>query len=50
MNSLSVPPSSLVWITQDHDIRRTYNYDPDAGIWRNLETGIFFVLPVKNQL
>lgn len=43
-------PSSLVWITEDNGTRRTYNTDPDAGLWRNIETGIFFVLPVKNQL
>ncbi|RKP59449.1 phospholipase D family protein [Pararobbsia silviterrae] len=50
MKSLGHAPTSLVWVTEDDGMRRTYDYDPDAGLWRNVETGLFFVLPVKNQL
>lgn len=48
--SLGHPPESLVWITEDNGVQRDYGYDPDAGLWRRLETGLFFVLPVKDQL
>ncbi|MGF7191556.1 putative cardiolipin synthase [Robbsia andropogonis] len=44
------PPSPLVWTTREHGQVVTYNFDPDAGLWRNVLTGIFFILPLKNQL
>ena len=50
VKSLGHTPSSLIWVTEDNGARRVYDYDPDAGLWRNFETGIFFVLPVKDQL
>lgn len=28
----------------------TYNFDPEAGFYRNLMTGIFTILPVDKQL
>ena len=42
--------SSLVWVTEENGVRQTYTSEPEAGIWRKFMTGIFFVLPVKNQL
>jgi putative cardiolipin synthase len=43
-------PSLLQWDTEDNGIHHTYNYDPDAGLWRNFITGIFSMLPVRDQL
>ncbi|WP_347554767.1 phospholipase D family protein [Robbsia sp. KACC 23696] len=48
--SSGAPPSPLIWTTRDHGQLQTYNFDPDAGLWRNVLTGIFFILPLKNQL
>ncbi len=45
------PSSGLIWVTQDGGgMMRSYDTDPGAGLWRNVVTGIFFVLPVKDQL
>jgi cardiolipin synthase C len=29
---------------------RTYNFDPQAGLYRNVLTGLFMLLPVDSQL
>ncbi|WP_175103734.1 phospholipase D family protein [Pararobbsia alpina] len=50
MRASGVTPSLLQWSTDDDGIHRVYNYDPDAGLWRNFVTGIFFMLPVRDQL
>lgn len=42
--------TSLIWVTQDHGAQRSYHSDPEAGLWRNVMTGIFSVLPVRDQL
>ncbi|MGI4981915.1 MAG: phospholipase D family protein [Janthinobacterium lividum] len=42
--------SSLVWTTLENGRTVQYDADPGAGVWRKLLTGVFFVLPVKNQL
>ena len=48
--SSGAPPSPLVWTTREGSQLEQYNFDPDAGLWRNVLTGIFFILPLKNQL
>lgn len=50
MNASSMTPSLLQWDTEDNGIHHTYNYDPDAGLWRNFITGIFSMLPIRDQL
>jgi putative cardiolipin synthase len=49
-NPSGMTPSLLQWDTEDDGIHHTYNYDPDAGLWRNFITGIFSMLPVRDQL
>jgi cardiolipin synthase C len=44
------PQSGLVWITEENGATVTYNFDPEAGFYRNLMTGIFTILPVDKQL
>jgi putative cardiolipin synthase len=50
MQASSMTPSFLQWNTDDGGIHRVYNYDPDAGLWRNFITGIFSMLPIRDQL
>ena len=44
------PMSPLVWTTEDNGQVRTYNFDPQAGLYRNVLTGLFMLLPVDSQL
>jgi putative cardiolipin synthase len=44
------PMSPLVWTTEDDGQARTYNFDPQAGFYRNVLTGLFMLLPVDSQL
>jgi putative cardiolipin synthase len=44
------PMSPLVWTTEDDGLARTYNFDPQAGLYRNVLTGLFTLLPVDSQL
>jgi len=44
------PQSGLVWTTQEDTGTVTYYYDPEAGLYRNLMTGLFMMLPVDKQL
>jgi cardiolipin synthase C len=44
------PMSPLVWTTEDDGQVRTYNFDPQAGLYRNVLTGLFMLLPVDSQL
>jgi len=44
------PMSPLVWTTEDDGLVRTYNFDPQAGLYRNVLTGLFMLLPVDSQL
>ena len=44
------PPSPLIWTTLENGKIERYNFDPDAGLWRNVLTGLFFILPLNNQL
>ncbi len=41
------PMSPLIWTTA---WGRTYNFDPQAGLYRNVLTGLFMLLPVDSQL
>jgi putative cardiolipin synthase len=42
--------NALVWTTEDNGQVHTYTSDPDAGLYRNLMTGLFMILPVDSQL
>ena len=44
------PMSPLIWITEDDGVVHTYNFDPQAGLYRNVLTGLFMLLPVDSQL
>jgi putative cardiolipin synthase len=44
------PMSPLIWTTEENGQVRTYNFDPQAGLYRNLLTGLFMLLPVDSQL
>ncbi|MXN74984.1 phospholipase D family protein [Burkholderia sp. 4701] len=42
--------SELVWTATDNGAPHTYHVDPDAGLLRNVLTGMFMLLPVDDQL
>jgi putative cardiolipin synthase len=42
--------SPLRWQTEEDGHQVTYDFDPDAGLERNLVTGLFLILPLDNQL
>ena len=44
------PQSGLVWTSQEDIGTVTYNFDPEAGLYRNAMTGLFMLLPVDKQL
>jgi putative cardiolipin synthase len=44
------PQSGLVWTTEANGDLVTYNFDPEAGFYRNAMTGLFMLLPVDKQL
>ncbi|SAK82425.1 phospholipase D/transphosphatidylase [Caballeronia fortuita] len=44
------PQSGLVWTTEANGGLVTYNFDPEAGFYRNAMTGLFMLLPVDKQL
>jgi len=46
----SAAHSHLVWTDEENGRMRTYYVDPEAGLLRNLETGLFLLLPLDNQL
>ncbi len=50
LRRIGAPPSPLVWTGEDDGEMRTYNFDPQAGFYRNLLTGLFLLLPVDDQL
>lgn len=50
MHAVGTQSSPLVWTTINNGKTVYYNYDPNAGLWRNLLTGLFFILPIKDQL
>ncbi len=44
------PQSGLVWTTHEDKGTVSYDLDPEAGLYRNMMTGLFMLLPVDNQL
>ncbi len=44
------PQSGLVWTTEENGATVTYDYDPEAGFYRNVMTGLFTILPVDKEL
>ena len=47
---IGAPQSQLVWTDRENGEWRTYNFDPQAGLYRNVLTGIFLLLPVQGEL
>jgi len=39
-----------VWTDVEDGTRRTYIFDPQAGLYRNALTGLFSLLPVNAEL
>ncbi|MBW9107375.1 phospholipase D family protein [Paraburkholderia phenoliruptrix] len=50
LRSIGAPPSPLVWTDVEDGVRRTYIFDPQAGLYRNALTGLFSLLPVNAEL
>lgn len=50
LRSIGAPLSPLVWSDVENGRRRTYIFDPQAGLYRNALTGLFSLLPVNAQL
>jgi putative cardiolipin synthase len=50
LRSIGAPLSPLVWTDVDNGSRRTYIFDPQAGLYRNALTGLFSLLPVNAEL
>jgi len=48
--ALKIKDGSLVWDTKSQGKDVEYRSDPDAGLWRNLETDAISLLPVEDQL
>ncbi|MDR5834512.1 phospholipase D family protein [Caballeronia sp. LZ034LL] len=44
------PQSGLVWTAEQDGSLVTWNFDPEAGLYRNAMTGLFMLLPVDKQL
>ena len=47
---IGAPPSQLEWTDRENGELRTYNFDPQAGLYRNVLTGIFLLLPIQGEL
>jgi putative cardiolipin synthase len=50
LRAIGAPVSPLVWTDEEDGHIVTYNFDPQAGLLRNVVTGLFFILPVRDQL
>jgi putative cardiolipin synthase len=50
LKNIGAPLSPLIWTTEENGQMRTYNFDPQAGLYRNVLTGLFTLLPVDSQL
>ncbi|WP_407639092.1 phospholipase D-like domain-containing protein [Caballeronia mineralivorans] len=50
LKSTGSPMSPLIWSTENDGVVHTYNFDPQAGLYRNVLTGLFMLLPVDSQL
>jgi cardiolipin synthase C len=42
--------TSLIWVSEENGKMVEYHHEPAAELWRRLVTGIFFVLPVEDEL
>jgi putative cardiolipin synthase len=47
---IGAPQSQLKWTDRENGELRTYDFDPQAGLYRNFLTGIFLLLPVQGEL
>jgi putative cardiolipin synthase len=47
---IGAPQSQLEWTDNENGELRIYNFDPQAGLYRNFLTGIFLLLPVQGEL
>lgn len=50
LSYIGAPRSQLEWTDKENNELRTYNFDPQAGLYRNVLTGLFLLLPVQGQL
>ena len=50
LRSIGAPLSPLMWSDVENGTRRTYIFDPQAGLYRNALTGLFSLLPVNAEL
>ncbi|WP_442955519.1 phospholipase D family protein [Paraburkholderia sp. MPAMCS5] len=50
LHSVGAPLSPLVWSDVEDGAPRRYIFDPQAGLYRNVLTGLFSLLPVNGQL
>ncbi|CBW74271.1 Cardiolipin synthetase (EC 2.7.8.-) [Mycetohabitans rhizoxinica HKI 454] len=50
LRTIGAPASPLIWTDVEDGHVVTYNFDPNAGLARNVLTGLFFVLPLREQL
>ncbi|NVH74289.1 phospholipase D family protein [Paraburkholderia sp. JPY432] len=50
LRSIGAPLSPLVWTDVENGETRTYIFDPQAGFYRNVLTGLFSLLPVNSEL
>jgi cardiolipin synthase C len=50
LSYVGAPSSQLLWTDEENGQLRTYNFDPQAGLYRNFLTGIFLLLPVQGEL
>jgi len=42
--------SGLIWITQENGQEVRYHSDPQAGVWRNVTSRFFSILPIDDEL
>lgn len=47
---IGAPQSQLLWTDEENHEMRVYNFDPQAGLYRNVLTGLFLLLPVQGEL
>ncbi|MCG1053955.1 phospholipase D family protein [Mycetohabitans sp. B5] len=50
LRAVGAPASPLVWTDVEDGHVVMYNFDPDAGLARNVLTGLLFFLPLRDQL
>ncbi len=50
LKAIGAPPSPLIWTDREGNVVHTYNYDPQAGVYRNLLTGLCLLLPIQGEL